>query len=357
MMMFEEASVAEAETAWAVRCEHWTEQATNAKRPRSPRRRNAEPLILSGHGMSLKIDRGALVVRNGFTHHPQTNEPLRFFPGDLDNPERIVVLDGSGSLSFDLLSWLSEQGVSLIRINWKGEAICVVAGTGYAADQSKIDWQRQTRENPVARLEFSNDLIARKLEASLKTLLEVVPCTSLTDKAIDKVAECRAELRSKAHDIDRLRGIEGRAARPYFGAWAGIEMSWKSEARRPVPPAWREYQQRSSVLSGVKGQNWKAAHPINAMLNYAYGVLESRLRMFALANGYDPCLGIYHHGRRGSSAYVFDLMEPHRPEVDREVLKFALSETFSAADFVLRKDGVCRLSPPLATRIVQLVSI
>jgi len=81
------------------------------------------------------------------------------------------------------------------------------------------------------------------------------------------------------------------------------------------------------------------------------------LRIKALSEGYDPGLGIYHHCNKGSPAYVFDLMEPYRPVIDRAVLTFALSELFSAADFIMRKDGVCRLTPPLAARVVQLVSI
>jgi CRISPR-associated protein Cas1 len=63
-----------------------------------------------------------------------------------------------------------------------------------------------------------------------------------------------------------------------------------------------------------------------------------------------------HHSRIGFPAYVYDLIEPERPRVDAAVLKFVRSRTFSAADFVIRKDGVCRLSPPLARAVTTLVS-
>jgi CRISPR-associated protein Cas1 len=39
-------------------------------------------------------------------------------------------------------------------------------------------------------------------------------------------------------------------------------------------------------------------------------------------DGYDPMLGIMHYEREGSPAFVFDLMEPERPKVDRAVLAF-----------------------------------
>ena len=36
------------------------------------------------------------------------------------------------------------------------------------------------------------------------------------------------------------------------------------------------------------------AHPVNAMLNYAYAVLESEIRIKAISEGYDPTIGIMH---------------------------------------------------------------
>jgi hypothetical protein len=71
--------------------------------------------------VSLRIDGGSLLIRNGLTHYPQKAETYRFFKGELAIPERIIMLDGTGSISFDVLAWLAEQRVSLIQINWKGE--------------------------------------------------------------------------------------------------------------------------------------------------------------------------------------------------------------------------------------------
>jgi CRISPR/Cas system-associated endonuclease Cas1 len=91
-----------------------------------------------------------------------------------------------------------------------------------------------------------------------------------------------------------------------------------------------------------------------AIVDYAYAVLQSQVQIEAVAAGYDPTLGIMHHGYQGSPALVFDLMEPCRPKVDAAVLALALSETFSGADFVIRSDGVVRLAPQLARRVCQL---
>jgi CRISPR associated protein Cas1 len=58
--------------------------------------------------------------------------------------------------------------------------------------------------------------------------------------------------------------------------------------------------------------------------------------------------------RSASSAFVFDLMEPHRPLVDRRILEFVKGHVFHSADFIIRSDGVCRLNPEMARCVVGL---
>jgi exodeoxyribonuclease-3 len=101
--------------------------------------------------------------------------------------------------------------------------------------------------------------------------------------------------------------------------------------------------------------NRNAAHPVNTILNYAYAALESEIRIKAISDGYDPTIGIMHEGNDGSSKFVFDLMEPERPNVDRAVLGFVKGHVFNSADFVIRKDGVCRLNLEMARMIVAIL--
>ena len=131
---------AEVTASWADRCRHWLASPNDNARPKRNRRQTHEPLILTGHGMCLRVHHGALVVRNGFTHYPQAAEQHRFFRGDRNLPSRIIVLDGSGSLSFDVLSWLSEQNVPLIQVNWRGEVI-VAVGMGHSIDPERVKAQ------------------------------------------------------------------------------------------------------------------------------------------------------------------------------------------------------------------------
>jgi CRISP-associated protein Cas1 len=142
---------------------------------------------------------------------------------------------------------------------------------------------------------------------------------------------------------------------PYFAAWRNVELRWTGLGRRPVPDGWREFTQRSSVLTGYNPGNWKASHPLNAMLNYAYAVKAAQLQVQALADGYDPAFGIMHNADRSYSAFAYDLIEAERPKIDAAILAFIAKRSFAAADFVVRKDGVCRLSPQLARMVAHSV--
>jgi CRISP-associated protein Cas1 len=67
-------------------------------------------------------------------------------------------------------------------------------------------------------------------------------------------------------------------------------------------------------------------------------------------------LGIMHFERDGSPAFVFDMMEPERPKVDRAILGFLRNESLHPADFTIREDGVVRLNPELARTLSGLAA-
>ncbi len=113
--------------------------------------------------------------------------------------------------------------------------------------------------------------------------------------------------------ITELRGLEANCAAAYFRSWDGIPIKWRGTSRRPIPDNWHSIGMRSSPFHLAGNRN--AAHPVNAILNYAYAALESELRIKAIADGYDPTIGVMHEGSDGSSKFVFDLMEPERPKV------------------------------------------
>jgi CRISPR-associated endonuclease Cas1 len=343
------------ESGWADRCRYWLASPVPNRRPVRRRRQTHEPLILTGHGIRLQVDHGSLVVRNGFTHYPQTVEEHRYFRGDRTLPARIVVLDGSGAITLDVLSWLSEQNVPLIRINWRGEVVTAL-GAGHATDPRLVARQLDAQRNGHG-LRFAVSLIRAKLLNSIETLSTALPASPARQHAIGQLQAGVSELTKRPpKSTGALLGLEGRAAQSYFSAWQSLPLRWKGLGRHPIPKDWQAFSQRYTFARN-KGGTRNASHPVNAILNYAYAILESQVRIQVIAAGFDPTIGFLHSGRRGRSDFVLDLMEPLRPIVDRKVLEFVQTHTFHPGDFTIRSDGVCRLNPEMAKNVVQCVGV
>jgi CRISPR-associated protein Cas1 len=90
---------------------------------------------------------------------------------------------------------------------------------------------------------------------------------------------------------DCLRGMEGSAGRAYFGCLSTL-----------MPEKYR-FQGRSKR---------PAQDPFNAVLNYGYGILYSRVEKACILAGLDPYAGFMHTDNYNKKSLVFDLIEPFR---------------------------------------------
>jgi CRISPR-associated endonuclease Cas1 len=305
-----------------------------------------EPLILCGHGVRIRIDHNTLLIRNGFTHYPQKAEKIRLFPGDANLPDRIIVLDGSGGITFDAMTWMVDQKIGFIQLDWQGYSNFMGGAWPYCANPKLVKLQSAIRGTKKA-VDINRQLIRAKFSACIETISTVFPKSEISEIAIRKLRNWHSQLSDprKSSSISKILGFEGAAAIAYYKPWQEIALKWSGLSRRPIPPDWNKIGPRSMTWRR-RGNN--ARHPINAMLNYAYGVLIGQFRKEIVAAGLDPSIGIVHSNPENPIPLVYDLMEPLRPVVDRAVLEFALSHTFTPGDFTINKWGGCRLNPQMA---------
>jgi len=344
-------SVSEVDTddLWAERGNYWIGKLNPVPYYKARRRRIIHrPLVLSGHGIRLNIDRGTLLIKCGYTHYPQSREEYRFFPQDRQLPSRIVILDGDGSITFDALEWLSVQNVPLVQISWRGEVVSV-GGAHYGASPDLVKHQLEIL-NSGEGFEYSKWLIQKKIENCRATILYISSGSQEAQPILDQLKTQETALYEKSPaNLGALLGVEGMAALTYFRYWQMLPLRWKGTGKKPIPEEWLRIGSR--IASHEKNQY--ARHPINAILNYAYGVLENQVRAQLSAMGVDPTIGYMHSSGENRHSLVFDLMEPVRPIMDKRILEFILGRTFSPADFILNKNGVCRLHPQFARFIVK----
>jgi CRISPR-associated protein Cas1 len=124
---------------------------------------------------------------------------------------------------------------------------------------------------------------------------------------------------------DSLRGYEGTAGRHYFETLSYCltdDYKFKGRSNRP------------------------AKDQFNAFLNYAYGVLYSKVEKCLIIAGLEPCLGFLHRDDYNQKSMVFDFIEPYRIFAEDVVFKLFSGKKVNKSHtdqivngFSLNKDG------------------
>lgn len=219
---------------WAERGEYWIKRLNPVSQYKARKRRIIHrPLVLSGHGIRLNIDRGTLLIKCGFTHYPQKREEYRFFPQDRQLPSRIVILDGDGSITFDALEWMSHQNVPLVQINWRGE-VTTVGGASYAASPDIIQHQINLKNNSNG-FAFSKEIILHKIQNSYETI-KYISNNSEDGKSICEKIKIQEKIlqTNPPSTISELMTIEAITAAAYFRYWYTLPIKWKGIGRNPA---------------------------------------------------------------------------------------------------------------------------
>ena len=133
-----------------------------------------------------------------------------------------------------------------------------------------------------------------------------------------------AEQTRSAESVESLLGLEGAAARLYFGRFAGM------------------LKNDDLGTFDVRGRNRRPPRdPVNCLLSLGYSLLVRDLTSTALAIGFDPYVGLYHKPRFGRPALALDLAEEFRPLIaDSVVVNVINNGEIRATGFVVRAQGV-----------------
>ena len=138
-----------------------------------------------------------------------------------------------------------------------------------------------------------------------------------------------AEKAEVALGLDTLLGIEGAAARAYFGEFSGMLKSGEDgdRAHQGAPAEFSfDFTQRNRR---------PPRDPVNALLSFAYSLLVKDLTITCYSLGFDPYWGFYHQPRFGRPALALDLMEPFRALIaDSVVLTAINTRMVTTADFI-----------------------
>jgi len=260
-------------------------------------------LVISEYGAFVGKHQGRLrVSRDG--------EVLAEAP--LLHLEEVLVIGTRVSLSADAVRACCTAGIPIHFLDPAGRpyAALYAAGlTGTVLTRREQLLAYRDRRGVELAVAFARGKITNQanfLRYTAKYREEAAPEVGrLLKKEAERVRDSLDELRHlKGDTVEEVRGqilsVEGRAAQRYWDALKAV-----------VPES---YGWPGRVTRGARD-------PVNAALNYGYGILYGQVERALVLAGLDPYGGFIHADRPGKPSLVFDLIEEFRTVVvDRTVV-------------------------------------
>lgn len=225
--------------------------------------------------------------------------------GDLKASYRLIDVSqvcvfGNVTVSSQAVRELMSREIPVLWFSYGGW----FAGVAEGLPGKNVDLRiAQFRMSEDQQLQIARCMISGKIRNS-RTLLRR-NCRSEVARIDDQLKRLAVQA-AEAESAQQLLGLEGTAARLYFGGFpsmvgAGcrVDVSGFSESgrkRRPPPD------------------------PVNTLLSFCYSLLTKDLTTVLLGIGFDPYYGVFHRPRFGRPALALDLAEEFRSLISESVV-------------------------------------
>ncbi|MBU1240499.1 CRISPR-associated endonuclease Cas1, partial [Myxococcota bacterium] len=211
-----------------------------------------------------------------------------------------IVLMGNVQVSAQAEKRLMRENIPIIRLSTGGWFYGItLSGLHNNIDIRQAQFRLQS--DPGFCLTMARRTVSEKIR-NCRTLLRR-NALNLSQDVLPSLKESYIQAEA-ADSLPSLLGIEGMAAKIYFGSFSKMI---KSEP-------W------SDLFSFTTRNRRPPKDPVNAMLSLAYSMLTKECLVAVLSSGLDPHFGYYHQPRYARPALALDIMEGFRPLVADSVV-------------------------------------
>ena len=248
-----------------------------------------------------------------------------------------VVLLGGAQVTTQALEACVRRGVRVTALQMSGAVRFVVSNSTGGNVHLRASLYRAISDEAHS-LALSKAIVAAKLQNSRK----VVDRWARDEKdpaEADRLAARATQIWERvsrladADTANHVRGIEGDAARTYFGAVAQVvsksDFEFSMRTRRPP------------------------RDPVNAMLGFCYGLLVTEFIGAVESVGLDYQMGFFHRPRSGRPSLALDLAEELRALTDRFVVSLIRRRQVGPDSFVEMPGGGVYLSDEGRTSLIK----
>jgi CRISPR-associated protein Cas1 len=258
----------------------------------------------------------------------------------IHNLEGIVCFGYTGA-SPALMHLCAERNVALSFLTENGKFLARVTGP---VNGNVFLRRRQYRvtDDPDGAVQLAKSFILGKIfncKCVLQRFLRDHDGNNATAAVQESVQCLQLQLQKTAGcpSLDILRGVEGEAARMYYGVFDHLILESKADfrflGRSRRPP-------RDSV---------------NALLSFLYTLLAHDCAAALETVGLDPQVGFLHRERPGRPSLALDLMEELRPYlVDRLGLSLVNNRQIDSKAFTIKESGGIIMNDELRKNIIAV---
>ena len=248
-----------------------------------------------------------------------------------------VIMLGGAQVTSQALEACVRRGVRIAALRMGG-AVRFVVGGATSGNVHLRTAQYRAVTNDTHSLALARSIVGAKLQNSRRVVDRWA--RDSRDPYVASQLAARAGLiveriprLGTAGNLEHVRGIEGDAARIYFGALAqvvaGHNLGFFARNRRPP------------------------RDPVNAMLGFCYGLVVTELIGALESVGLDYQMGFFHRPRSGRPSLALDLAEEMRPLTDRFVVSLVRRRQVSSDSFVRTPGEAVYLSESGRTNLIK----
>lgn len=237
-----------------------------------------------------------------------------------------VVCFGQVGASPALMGLCGERGVSLSFLSERGRFLARVQGPVSGNVLLRREQYRRADDGPTATV-LARSLVAGKVINSRVALLRAArrePDSAAGQALAAAARELAGRLREleDASGLERVRGLEGEAARAYFEVFDHLVRA-----------------QKDAFFFRVRSRR-PPLDNLNALLSFLYTLVMHDVASALEGVGLDPAVGFLHRDRPGRKSLALDLMEELRPVLaDRLALTLVNRQQVQARGFSASPGG------------------
>jgi len=219
-----------------------------------------------------------------------------------------IMLSKGAAISTDAIILAMKNNIDIVVFEYDGQPVGRFWHSKLGST-SKIRKKQLEASINVDGMNYVKDWIGTKLNNQVEFLKRLkkhrVKIAEELDEKIASINRLKIKIRENIGDktsmeADTIRGLEGTAGRIYFQTLSSLLS--------------KQYQ--------FDGRSFRPAKdPFNTFLNYAYGILYSRVEKALIIAGLDPYIGFMHRDDYNMKSMVFDFIEPYRIYADEVIFK------------------------------------